>query len=63
MEKSINILIADLDETEVDYIKISEEYLKRKDQSSEEFALVQSEMIKENDSYNKKSMGNLQKLW
>lgn len=30
LEKSINILIADLDETEVDYIKISEEYLKRK---------------------------------
>lgn len=30
LEVSINILISELDKTEVDYIKISEEYLKRK---------------------------------
>ena len=43
------------------YIKATgisyKEYLKRKDRSSEEFALVQSEMIKENNTYNKNRYG------
>ena len=30
LEESINMLISELDKTELEYIKISEEYLKRK---------------------------------
>jgi len=47
--------------TAASYIKATgisyKEYLKRKDQSSEEFALVQSEIIKENNTYNKNRYG------
>ncbi len=47
--------------TAASYIKATgisyKEYLKRKDRSSEEFALVQSEMIKENNTYNKNRYG------
>jgi len=47
--------------TAASYIKATgisyKEYLKRKDRRSEEFALVQSEIIKENNTYNKNRYG------